>query len=89
MFESELEDEQIKSLRAEITKRMDKVDDTGEGSMWKCTECGKQLKKKNKLEIHVETDLEGFSHICVHCDKAHKTRISLKTHINVHHKGAL
>jgi len=75
------------NLRTEILNRMEKVQDTEEGLLWKCTECGKMLKKKDKLELHVETHLEGFTHRCVHCDKIHKTRGALKVHISIYHRG--
>ena len=78
--------EKLELLRAEISKRMEKVD-TEEGPMWKCTECGKQLKPKRKMEFHVETHLEGFTHTCSLCDKVHKTRYALQQHMSLYHKG--
>merc|ERR1712086_97602 len=87
-IQSELEKEQNEKLHAEILKRMEKVDDEEQGSIWKCTECDKKLKKKNKLEAHVETHLEGFTHTCVHCNKVHKTRVALNQHIFIKHKTA-
>ena len=83
-----MEKEQLEVLRTEISKRMEKVN-TEEGPMWKCTECGKQFKPKvkSKLEYHVETHLEGFTHTCSQCDKVHKTRYALQQHINLRHKG--
>jgi len=78
--------EQDEKLRTEILNRMEKVQDAEEGSMWKCKECGKTMKNKNKLKMHVEIHLEGFSHKCVHCEKIHKTRSALKTHISIFHK---
>ena len=87
-FKSDSEKEQLELLRAEISKRMEKVD-TEEGLMWKCTECGKRFKPrlKRKLEYHVETHLEGFTHTCSLCDKVHKTRYALQQHLSLHHKG--
>jgi len=87
IFEPVDENNQDERLRTEILKRMEKVQDTEGGSMWKCTECGKMLKKKGKLELHVETHLEGFTHRCVHCDKVHKTRGALWAHIRICKKG--
>merc|ERR1712129_484848 len=40
-----MEKEQNKKLRDEILKRIERVDDEEQGSMWKCTECDKKLKK--------------------------------------------
>ena len=86
-FKSAYETEQIKTLRSEIFNRMEKLHDAEEGTMWKCTECGKILKKKYKLEMHVESHLEGFTHRCVHCDTIHKTRGALRLHISSSHRG--
>jgi len=85
--QSEAEKLQNENLRTEILKRMKKFDDDEQGTMWKCTECDKVLKKKTKLEGHVETHLEGFTHTCVQCGKVHKTRAALKIHIYSHHKA--
>jgi hypothetical protein len=87
-FKSDSEKEQLEILRTEISKRMEKVN-TEEGPMWKCTECGKQFnpKVKTKLEYHVETHLEGFTHTCGQCDKVHKTRYALQQHTSLRHKG--
>jgi len=85
-FESEDENEQNEKLRTEIFNRTEIVQDPKYGRMWRCTECGKMLKKKNKIELHVETHLEGFSHKCNFCDTTRKTRGSLKTHISMSHR---
>ena len=71
----------------EISKKMEKVEDSENGLMWKCTECTKMFKKKDKMQLHVETHLEGFSHNCFHCDKAYKTRGVLYTHMSKRHRG--
>ena len=76
-----------KELLTEIDNKIEKVKDAQGGKMWKCTECGKMLKKKSKLGIHVETHLEGFSHACAHCDKVLKTRGALCAHMSVNHRG--
>lgn len=83
---SESEKLQNENLRSEISKRMEKFEDSEQGSMWKCIECGKVLKKKLKLEGHVETHLEGFTHTCTKCGKIHKTRAALKMHLYTIHK---
>ena len=75
-------------LITEINNRIEKVEDTEEGKMWKCTECGKMLKKRNKLALHIETHLEGFSHACAHCDKILKTRGALSAHMSITHRAA-
>ena len=83
----EYADEQDEKLCTEIAKRIKQINDSDEGKMWECTECGRQMKKKYKMEFHIETHLEGFTHICVHCDKIHKTRGALRAHISITHRG--
>ena len=82
------ENEQDEKLQAEISKKMTKTQDPHEGTMWNCTDCGKRMKKKDKLELHVETHIEGFTHACVYCGKIHKTRGALKTHISLSHRDS-
>ena len=40
----------MEKLTSEISKRTEY-----EGSMWKCTECGKVCKRKDRLRLHIET----------------------------------
>ena len=76
----------MKQLLKEIAERMEEVPD-GEGAMvWKCTECGKTAKRKDNIQNHVETHLEGFSHRCAQCNKSSKTRGALAAHIKIHTK---
>ena len=74
--------EMMEKLVSEILKRTD-----SEGSMWKCTECGKLCKRKDRLGLHIETHLEGFSHPCKYCNIPYKTRGSLQVHISTTHRG--
>jgi len=85
--EKQNESKDKEQLILEISERIERVTDEAGESMWKCTECGKMLKKKNKLQMHVEIHLEGFSHACVHCEKVHKTRGALSAHMSIVHKG--
>merc|ERR1712086_326538 len=85
--EKDIEGKGKEQLILEISERIEKVTDDAGESMWKCKECGKMLKKKQKLNMHVEIHLEGFSHACVHCDKVHKTRGALSAHMSIVHKG--
>jgi len=78
--------EQLQKLRDEISHKLMKVEDQNEGPLWQCIECDKQLKKKDKMESHIETHLEGFSHTCAQCGKVRKTRASLYAHISSAHK---
>ena len=80
------ESKDLEQLLAEISARMEKVPDEGGVLVWKCTECGKISKKKDKISTHVEIHLEGFSHKCSHCDMTKKTRAALQQHVYAHHK---
>merc|ERR1712204_37593 len=84
--EKVMEGKGMEQWHIEISERMEKVADTEGVLMWKCTECGKMLKKKDKLQNHVEIHLTGFSHVCVKCDKVHKTRASLSVHMSTVHR---
>merc|ERR1712129_85967 len=86
-FASEAEKEQHEKLRSEIFTRMEKYQDSDDGLMWRCTECGKILQRKDKLENHIETHLKGFIHNCNYCDKTRSTRGALRTHISLNHKA--
>ena len=56
------------------------------GTIYECSVCQKQLKKKDKMQAHAEIHLKGFSHVCPTCNKTYKTRPSLKVHISTNHK---
>merc|ERR1719186_1845802 len=66
----------ISELEQEISKRTEKVKDKSGSTMWKCKDCGKECKRKDKLGAHIETHLEGFSHSCTICGREYKTRNS-------------
>merc|ERR1712025_1371532 len=51
--QSEAEKLQNVKLKSEILKRMKKFDDDEQGSMWKCTECGKVHKTRAALKLHI------------------------------------
>ena len=74
-------------LLSELSKKIEKIKDEEGISMWKCKDCGKILKSKGKLQMHVEIHLEGFSHICSHCGKSHKTRNAMQAHKSIVHRG--
>merc|ERR1712179_753866 len=77
----------LDQLKAELSEKMEKIKDEEGMTTWKCKECGKMMKNKNKLELHVEIHLQGFSHTCPHCGKSHKNRGSLKAHKSVIHRN--
>ena len=74
-------------LLSELSKKIEKIKVEEGITMWKCTECGKILKHKGKLQMHVEIHLKGFSHTCSYCGKSHKTRNSLQAHKSTVHRG--
>ena len=73
-----------KSVKSEFKEKLAemtlKVSDESGSDMWKCRECGKESKGKDKLEAHIETHLDGFKHVCTICNQNYKTRISLQGH---------
>ena len=77
----------LEQLRKEISERMEKIADDQGLFVWKCTVCGKTAKKKDNIQNHVETHLEGFTHVCAQCGKVHKTRSALTFHISYVHKN--
>jgi len=83
----ENENKNLDELISEISKKMEKMKDEEGMTIWKCLECGKMLKNKRKLQMHVEIHLEGFSHTCSYCGRVHKTRGSLQAHISTVHRG--
>ena len=55
-------------------------------NMWSCNVCGKINKKLGKTRKHVETHIEGFSHLCPHCEKMCKTSNGLEVHVKTKHE---
>merc|ERR1712129_96837 len=56
------------------------------GTLWECRSCGKLAKQKVNLKNHIETHIEGISHICHICNNTFSTRNSLAVHKSSHHK---
>ena len=67
-------------LQMEINKILTKRQDEQKGTVHVCTVCDKEGKSKEKIRLHIETHLEGFSHKCNYCDVVKKTRGSLSFH---------
>ena len=55
-------------------------------SEFSCTVCHKVMKQKRHMVNHVETHIEGVSHICNLCGKSFKTRNSRDKHKYTYHK---
>ena len=83
----QIEDKNMDQLLSEISQKIERTKDEEGMTMWKCTECGKLMKSKGKLEMHVEIHLEGFSHYCPQCGRSHKTRNSLQAHVSMVHRA--
>ena len=75
--ESSIDQEKDQEIYAELEQYLERSND-----FWKCKKCGKIAKQKQKLKIHVETHIQGVSHICKICGKGFATRASLATHIH-------
>ena len=52
-----------------------------------CNVCKKVMRKKRHMMCHVETHIEGVTHVCNVCSKVFKTRNSLDKHRHTYHKG--
>ena len=83
------EDKGLDQLQKEISERIEKVSDMEGEVLWKCTVCGKTMKKKFHMQNHVETHLDGYSHKCIYCGKAHKTRGALSAHVSFTHRNVV
>jgi len=77
---------QMKRLKEEVSKRLERIIGAGGECLWKCTECGKEMVSKQKIEYHVDTHLEGFTHHCKICERPHKTRGALSVHMSLTHR---
>ena len=62
-------------LHLQIKQMVEKSD-----GRWKCKMCGKTATKKDHIQRHAETHIEGVSHACHICNKA-LSRSSLRYHM--------
>ena len=68
----------------ELDRKIDQIINK-KGSDWMCNVCGKTTTKKQHIQYHAETHLEGVTHRCPLCGKSISTRKYLKQHIsNLH-----
>jgi len=75
-----------KELDAMVEQMMSKTVNAGQ-TVFACNVCQKIMKKKRHMMCHVETHIEGMSHICLICNKSFKTRNSLDKHKHTYHKN--
>ena len=52
------------------------------GGVWTCKICGKTATKKQHIQNHAETHIEGMSHACHICNKTFPNRGGLYSHIS-------
>ena len=65
-----------------IALNMKRVDNDGVGlTMWQCMLCQKTNRDKTIMKHHVEIHFPQFTHPCVDCGNAYKTRRTLKLHV--------
>ena len=70
-----------------VTQMMTKHENPATGlSEFSCTVCHKVMRTKRHMENHVETHIEGLSHLCDHCGKSFKTRNSRDKHKYTYHR---
>merc|ERR1712037_784618 len=70
-----------------VTQMMSKHENPATGlSEFSCTVCHKVMRTKRHMENHVETHIEGLSHLCDHCGKSFKTRNSRDKHKYTYHR---
>ena len=55
----------------------------------KCTVCGKEYSNRNRkqnMQYHVGTHIDGLSYECQYCDKTFNNNYTLYQHKRNHHK---
>ena len=72
-------------LEKEIAKRMTSKTDEHGIKQHVCTICFKEMRLKQKMKLHIEIHLEGFSHKCKFCRVIKKTRRALHCHLRQYH----
>ena len=64
----------VTALRSHEKKH--KEDDKG----YECPECGKIIKTKQNLSIHINTIHKGLKYKCEHCEKEFTNLVTVKIH---------
>ena len=71
--------ENLEELDQRLNEMLEGVAD--DGSKRICKSCGKMFSDVTNARRHAETHLEGLSFPCQHCNKAFRSRNSLRVHI--------
>ena len=66
----------VGDLHDEINKMIEKNED-----IWSCKVCGKTTTRKQVIDSHAETHIEGISHMCHVCHKTFSTRHGRRQHV--------
>lgn len=75
-------------ILAAVEEKMVK-DNTENGVVWRCADCGHQTKFRTSLFEHVESKhVESSGYICQFCLKLCRTRNALRSHINRQHNSS-
>jgi len=81
----DLDETQLKELRALIRENMEQCQNDEDVKMWKCKICAKESKKRDKMADHVESHLDKFTFTCEYCQKVMRTRKGLRSHVKYNH----
>ena len=68
----------------EINHKIEQIVERNEG-LWKCKVCGKAASRRQQIQRHAETHIEGVSHVCHICSKTCSTRQYLYQHVSKTH----
>jgi hypothetical protein len=84
LVQTEEDDTIVFNTNLELDLHIEQMMEKSE-NLWQCKKCGKTAKHKTNLKSHVETHIEGVTHICHICNKTFSTRVSLRMHITDFH----
>ena len=72
-------------LDSEIRKRVIIEQNELGKKVYTCRECGKSFLRKDKIDLHVEIHIGGFTHSCELCGTVTKSRKALMNHKYFNH----
>ena len=71
---------------SELDQKLYEYMEKNSDGKYSCKLCGKVMKTKAHMKLHVETHIEGLSFSCNICGKEYRSRNSLGFHTYRHHK---